>query len=173
MSSDRAISPVSATLASDYSFSKDVVKKLDHVLIAVDGSHASDLAFSWALSKLIDPARHVIYLLSVARINPQASMMYSAGLGNSFFRVSFSVGHVVPLYAGNIKNNRSSNGGSPLELGHLMFPAAILEIDVNPMYFRRRHSMDHLGGHDERMLGRGKEDRPALSPSSERQIQGT
>lgn len=56
-------------------------KRLDHILIAVDDSAPSTYAVEWALNNIVSPAKHVVYLLSVAKINPQASMIYSAGVG--------------------------------------------------------------------------------------------
>ena len=75
-------SPSPATLpAQEYSLNKEQ-KKLDHILIAVDRSTNAEEAFRWAKDKLIDPKKHVVYLLTVASVNPQSSMIYSAGLGN-------------------------------------------------------------------------------------------
>lgn len=56
-------------------------KTLDHILISVDDSEPSSYALEWVLGNIINPQKHIVYLLSVAKINPQASMIYSAGVG--------------------------------------------------------------------------------------------
>lgn len=55
----------------------------DHVLIALDGSPSSTYALEWAKGHFLDPSKHIVYLLTVARTNPKASMIYSAGIGNN------------------------------------------------------------------------------------------
>ena len=96
---DTSASPLPETQpAQEYSLKKEQ-KKLDHILIAVDNSLNSEYAFNWAKNNLVDPKRHVVYLLTVASVNPQASMIYSAGLGNEtehFKFYSLSLGGGIP-----------------------------------------------------------------------------
>lgn len=54
----------------------------DHVLIALDGSPSSTHALEWAKKHFLNPSKHIVYLLTVARTNPKASIIYSAGIGN-------------------------------------------------------------------------------------------
>jgi Universal stress protein family len=83
---------MTTTFTQDCAVQKNA-KKLDHILIALDGSPNCDAAFQWAKQKFIHPDRHVIYLLTVARVDPQSSMIYSAGLGQSFAHTHIQPSH--------------------------------------------------------------------------------
>ena len=56
-----------------------------HVVLALDGSHHSEEAFKWLIHSFLKPradlSNVVVYLLSVIKLNPQAAMVYSAGVG--------------------------------------------------------------------------------------------
>jgi hypothetical protein len=60
---------------------RDPSANKDHVLIALDGSASSDYALKWAKEHFLRADKHVVYLLTVAKTNPKASMIYSAGIG--------------------------------------------------------------------------------------------
>lgn len=63
----------------------DVSKKpenaKDHILMALDGSPSSTYALQWAKEHFLNAKKHVVYLLTVSKTNPKASMIYSAGIG--------------------------------------------------------------------------------------------
>ena len=61
---------------------KSEVHSKDIILIALDGSAESHHAFEWALSHYLNPEKHTLYLLSVAKTfqNP----LYYSGMSSNF-----------------------------------------------------------------------------------------
>ncbi len=83
MSASTETPSTAVSRASTFQATKPSDSQSHHVLIALDASPESSYAFEWALRCFIDPKKHVLYLLSVAKVNPKASMIYSAGIGKT------------------------------------------------------------------------------------------